>query len=380
MPQNDTFITRTAVYRGTLQMYIKTLTTTYVPVVNGWNFGNAAWPMEAHGYIKDNRPWGIKGNVFNEDGATPFQAGNISAGTLNDNVFGPIFYNAGRLLGFCEGKTLSLDINAFEYAFKTGTPLSLQNFSYQNLTNLPNVSNTGMYAPFVKCLGIGRDNLLWSGYVDSLINKTIAFDGTRAFVQDPLFIVSNASVNYNPYLVLNWQGVNAMLAAINGATARRITMTDFSTFMQFIDVSWDNATIDTAMKSAIQSGVNRNGPSQFGWITTLNTTTATIDGKTLTGFLVLTAGDGSYYYVIEIIPTDTASKGWKGTASNGNTRFTADGTAIIRQSNSSTNLFISTGFLSQYRYLPVYPPMTLPPPPPDSEIPLTKYREVGAKS
>lgn len=376
---------RTCKYVGTIPIYLRTLTTTYAPIANGWRFTQGApYPMAQWarrlGGANAGTVMCIQGSLFDTTNIhTDWTIGRTTDPVSSPPFIGWAIWNQNRLFGWLNQGTLTepIDMASFNYGLIPGTSRVLN--PLQSIKQLPlNIANplTGVFTKNIDAVmysssfGAGRSYLLAASSStvnfafikgdNSFVGITGAYTNSNASQAMVSCLLPYGNVIFSP-VNLNVNNSPSVLAYGN------IGLTGW----QGVNVTWDNAAINTQMQ-LLSGGFYNSYPSNFGWVTELNTVTATIGGETITGMIILTSPDCQTYVVLKIIPVDAQAVSWKGLAGNGYAMLDPNGVLFSHQVNQDGVIYVSAGSVIQS--LPIYPPIALPPPPLDPEHTLKRYR------
>ena len=381
---------RVAQYQGTIQVPLRTLTNTLVPSAPNWSFGYSPWPVEWSAYLNGagGTMKAICGNVFDlKNIATSFNIGDKSGGFRNDSQ-NNVIYNLGQLRGFnWNGGTISNQKpNTFNYGFTLGNALTVPNFSCVEWTAFNSGGTPGSQIFDGVGCQLGAGDIVWSSQQQAPIITTklaLYMDKTNnvglsgfQFPDQSLFGISFNQICVSP-LGENWVKLGG-----SGSAGRNLGRCNLlGNTVDYISLTWDDAAVNTQMLSNWATDAQIR-PSVFGWLTVLNDVSVTFQGRTYQGFMTITSADGTKWWFLEIIPMDAGAINWQGSSGSGYACLTPDGSLFYHQVRSDNVVLVSganNGGLTNFaKLLPVYPPISLPDPPPDTENPILPYRETGA--
>jgi hypothetical protein len=366
-------VEKTVFYAGLMTIAIKTYTTAYPFKEAGWSFNpGSPIPMEFHGYINNGNCVGLYARTIDVDaGYTTLKVGNTDSANLNSHFTTPGWFN-GQIGGWALNDVTTLRPILYQYPIKPGMPdLTLKNFSPKSSLKLPiGVNNTGMPLP-----GFGMNMPTANGYWASgaiidlnpfiYLSKNSGLINTADSAQID-FNISNQHfvLNRSIPLVANDSGINGTTAFVicgnpSDLTDRQqLLATDFAASIVNYVLTFQNPAgvdIDNIMT---QHGANGSTfPTPNGWLY-IDKATITVAGKTLNGFAVYILPDYSYYWVVEIIPTDAGTIGWQNSIGDYDGRVDLNGALFMKNANSDTTLFVSAG--SVLKQLPIFFPVPVP--------------------
>lgn len=386
---------RTAVFQGIIDVPIATWLDTYVPVNTGWSFGTSMWPVD-YGWRKDpvtDAAVALKGTVFGEAiKQTSFAYGDFTAGIGGISApRGNCIYNNGRLRGFYKNDSLPVaTANTFDYGITLGSNVVQPTFSGVNYPSI-----TGARIPgnsFTDGSQLGASGIIYSmndvntlvdDYLLSWANGGGVVNGNPLGFKFPLrgLFPTDLALLCPDNFGNNWATVGG-----SGSNGRLLCLCDFSVpgNLAFFTLTWDNATLDTYLQSDFGSA-NVTRATPFGWLScTINNSTAsrpvTINGTLYTSYMILTSFDATKYWLLNIRGLDGNGQNWQSNIGTVQACIFPSGTMLIHSTHQDAIINASVQTSSIFKQLPVFPPVALPSPPADTEIPLTSFREINANS
>jgi len=377
------------VFQGVIPVPIGLWLNGYTPSNSGWLFGSSPWPIEFTGrrVTATQAFLGVKGSIFDPvNFATSFSLGTVAGGTIANNI--NVIYDNGQLRGFYQNANIPNTPTVFSYGITKGIPLVNPVWSGVEFGAI-----TGSRVPgngFKDGCQLGAGHVIYSEY-----DKT-------TLVESPLLVFNpDNSVNGSypggfefplrgafptdlQQLCVSPTGQNWATVGGSGSSGRVFASCDFSApgFLGFKIATWDIPAVDAIMQTEIHSDKTR--PTPFGWLSCIGGASqpVTIGGITYTSYMILTSADGSKYWLLNILPQDAFGANWQNSIGTTNAVMFPSGQMLIHRNNVTQDAIILTSLVlnSIFKMLPVFPPVSLPNPPPDTEIPLTLFREENAKT
>lgn len=379
---------RVAVFQGIIPVPIATYLNAFTPSHTGWSFGNSPWPVEFawRKHATTGAALALKGTVFGgASKTTTFAMGDFTAGVPGAN--GNCIYNQNQLKSFYANATIDNFANIYSYGLNLGTPLVAGIFSGVTIGTI-----TGARIPgnsFTDGCQIGAGNVIYSmNDFDTLVTDFImTWPGGITVTNGPMtFPLRGLFPTDLNMLVADTNGINWATVGGSGSNGRLLARCDFTGAgnLDFYTLTWDNPTLSGYLVTNFNS-VNSTRPTPFGWLSVLiNNGTAsqpvTIDGKLYTSYMILTSFDGTKYWLLDIQGQDANGQNWQGNIGTAQAVIMPDGMMLIHQTNQDAIVLQSVISTALFKMLPVFPPVSLPSPPPDTELALTLFREENAKT
>lgn len=357
---------RTAVLQGIINVPLKTVISGYARGVN-FSLGNM-WPAAcfgSNGGSSDNWRFpsraGADAFTLNPAQITTFMLGNADTASLGQTNLQASFLGnklagvAGNFAGpgFQQGAT---QFALYSAPADPGVGWTRNDFPQIPILAHSNASPLAWQwgnAAFFGSYGVGR-------------SYPHGFDWSVVFCDPATLVVNNfdPAVTGTPLAGFSFVGCIPAIASDgvdyfannDGNTLWAVLATDYQTIATNYKLTWDNATIDNAMKAgglAWASAIS----SAFGWLTYPGAA-LTIGGTTYTRYGILTSRGGLRYWIINAEPQDAAATtAW----------FTGDGSATLHidpfgvfwfsaQNKSAGNIFASIGL-----FVPRVLPLNIPP-------------------
>lgn len=366
-------------YRGLRNLKLRTYTNTYPFIEGTWNFeANTNQPMEFQGYVSGGLPVGFQGNIFDlQTGITNFSFGQMIGSPSSD--FGNVVYNGGRLYGFCFGSAGPRICYTFNQGITLGQNISqpVLNLS-EGFTVSQTATNTQIPNPLIGSNFILTDGLFCSSS-ENIGPFTRFYDYKTGLVgaRQPVLATFSPTDTFDlamPFGGLDyiWKNIHTLLPG------NRLLVTNWPAPGVLYSTQFENppnSNID--INAIINSDQQPLYITYGGWLY-LYKDAVIIEGVSCVGYGVLIQPDYSSYELIRFIPVDAQAFTWTTLIGAAEGKIDQSGALWIHIQNHPSILFITAGSIG--RLLPVFPPVTIPPPIPDTEIPITPYRESGAGS
>jgi hypothetical protein len=362
-------------YAGLVTLKLRTYTTTYPYFRGGWNFPvNSMHPMEFNGRTLNQAPIGCNGSLFDVNtGITSFRYGNQVSGGFSGDFGGAVFDN-NRLAGFSFGYPNKLQCAIFNRGITLGNSVIDPTF---NLGVGFSVLGGGMPASyagsnFKTALGI------YTSYLNGGTKEFACFDNQTNLIVNNLVMPGTYNASHGIYAIIPVNGVDYVWCTINSLLpGPRLTITTLPNRGVDYTPNLINPPGDFDANAYINTDTPSPSITYQGWAWVFKTT-QTIDGETCVGGMILVAPNWSSYKIVRFIPVDSNAASWYNPIGTVYGKFDLNGALWLKNFNNSSTLFVTAG--SIVRMLPIFPPVALPPPPPDMEIPIKPFRESGAKS
>lgn len=369
----------TATYMGLVELDLRTYTTSYVPIASPWQFNHQTLqPMESHVWVNGNLITGIAGRLIElATGYSDYSFGSNSGFSQNGFTSEPFWYN-GRVRGFLSDRILSNNVLWIDYPAVFGQNISRSDFKVLQVHTLPFFTNTGFFQANTNGDNQGNGGVGYAGGVVSLNEEWYRFDGQSFSQSQPGFSIG-VQTNFSIAGCMGYNGWEYCIMNINSfAKGFRLLQTDFNNTAVRLITNFQNppsSTFDADTEMNTDSLPTE--PTYQGWLT-LFKNTYVVEGKTCVGLGVLVAPDFSKYWLIRFSPLDATAFNWTTQIGTVRGKFDLGNAMFIKNANQQDTLYITAGHV--LRQLPIYPPVVLPAPPPDTEIPILPYRESGAKT
>lgn len=360
-------------YAGLWTVPFHTYTTTY-PAKNGvWNWNDVSMlPMEFWGYTvtpTNGSPMsGLYANItdFNT-GYTKISVGDNNnshtSATITENNGSPAVIN-NRMIGWTFGNNGAgtLYPGAYSYPAILGQDYSMDYFSPNYGFQLSNkTSNTN--CPLAGLSSMPTSRGIAVGY-EVQLNPFFATIDTANFIRrgnaDTFNIgITNRYVNCVP----NWnnsgvswvQSVNPSSSTTRFMIASTDFDTDFNDIIQY-DVQFKNPPGDLDVDTLLTTS-NARGNATINGFLYFYKTTQTVEDKTFTGFAILIAPDYSFYYVINLVPTDGPSQNWASQLGTFEGKIDNSNCMFFKNANSANTLYVA---LNIALIVPLYYPVAIP--------------------
>lgn len=378
-----------AVFQGVIPVPIASWITTYTPIVTGWSFGLAAWPVE-YGWREDavtRRALALKGTLFDPTfKQTAFSLGDFTAGIAANK--GNVIYNKGCIQGFyVNDNGINSVANTYRYSMTPGAALTNALFSGVTYGSI-----TGALFPGQSFKGgsqLGANNVVYAmnDFQTLVLDYLCSWDfgGGMAYGRPSPpgfeFPLRSAFPTDLGYLQADPAGNNWATVGGSGAGTKRLALCNFAGTgnLDFYELTWDNATIDGYVTALFNASGTR--PTPFGWLTVvMNNTTSnkpvTIGGKTYTSYMILTSLDGTKWWLMNIIGQDANGANWQGNIGTASACIFPNGQMVIHHNAQDAIVLASLNVGTVAYQLPVYPPMKIPNPPPDTEVSILPFEAV----
>lgn len=380
---------RVAIFQGIIPVPIGTWINNYVPVIGGgWSFGDSAWPID-FAFKKDAvtaQIIALKGTVFGPTvKQTTFEIGDFSKGNLATSL--NCIYNGSQILSMFPNSAPAHYPSTFAYGLQLGTNIVHGIF---NGLDYPAYNAAAFPGPgFNNGSQLGANKVIYgtNDIVTLVTDKLLSwsFGGNVAQTWDfPLrgiFPTNLGKLGVDPATNSTWATVGG-----SGAIAN-LCRPDFGGlgFLEFFTLTWDNPVINGYV--SFDFNISNTSATPYGWLTTeLNNGSSnrsvTINGTLYTSYMILTSLDGTKWWLLNIIPTDADSAGWQGSIGTVTAKFFPNGQLVLHHNSGSKDalIFASVQESALFKMLPVFPPVSLPSPPPDNEGSILPFREVNAKT
>lgn len=369
----------TATYMGLVELDLRTYTTSYVPIASPWQFNTQTLqPMESHVWTSNNIITGMAGRLIElATGYSNYSFGSNSGLNQNNFTSEPFWYN-GRVRGFLSDSTSSRNVLWVDYPAMFGQNITRTDFKVLQLHTLPTGTNTGFFISNGNGNNQGNDGVAYAGSVVALTEEWYRFDGQSFSKSQPGFSIGIQS-SYSIAACMGYNGYEYCIMNLGTfAKGFRLLQTDFNNTAIRLITSFQNPPNST-FNADTQMNVDNlpTEPTYQGWLT-LFKNTYVVEGKTCVGLGVLVAPDFSKYWLIRFTPVDATAVNWTINIGDVHGKFDLGNAMFIKNANFHDTLYITAGHV--LRQLPIYPPVVLPAPPPDTEIPILPYRESGART
>lgn len=368
---------RTAVFQGVINLPLITVISGYAaPGGLSWRFSQGnLWPavcLSNNGGALNSTPDNGGADVFSISGVT-----SIRLGTSIDNTYvqpntQPNWWN-GRLTGIIatwQGASLFTGNTTFSF-YDINAPLGA-NISRSDMPTLPLLADGANDSPtpwqwsnagFFSSLGVGRSYS--HGGSDTNFSAVFAQPGTHGVTNKLDVITGTPLAGFDFFgcipAPLSGDPNFDWLASGQAASAFIASMTtDWATAFQAYTMTWDDATVDAAMKAGV--AWPETTCCTRGWLSYPGSS-LTKNGNTYTRYGVLTSRDGLRWWLINAFPLDAASSdAWFNGDGNATMQITPDGLFWFQALNRSASKVFGSfgaGSLSGIA-IPIFPPVTLP--------------------
>lgn len=334
-----------AVFQGIYDIPIKTFITGYVPRVAGWKFNyGSIYPCSSGTRLLNTGTFnGICGgwcDVFSA--SQPGSGGRFSLNQWGDLSPATATGNFNPSYSPVDGQ-----IHGIHFSTRNGAPFdcTISGYKYPaSLTANSNYPSANLAMP--SQINPGLITVANAPVIPTFQNAgSIAFLTSTPVVAMAGFYVPAAPVdmfddNGFIYHILgnSARGIAGIVPSQNIALYNNGAIDCLVNLLPTVGapiiVTWDNATINTALQDAgaAGTGLTRSTISPWGFLSFF-LGTLTIAGRTLTNFVVLTSFDGLKYWLINMIPMDAAAiVSLSGAGSARTAHISPDGTFMFQNS------------------------------------------------
>lgn len=379
----------TASYAGVRRINLRTFTSTFSALHSPWTWQpNSLMPMEMAGQLVNTGSGfyasGFGCTVFDHSiGSTRFTYGDLTLGTYND-VFGNILWRrsdkaSGLLCGWVFDQVNDQTPSNFSSAVTLGVPVNNPQFSTQSNFQTPSATNSGTPDPYSG----GGWFMTYSGSSESYQYSSWRNNLTQSYMN---WKVLGSAITQLGTLICNFNATKNFISCIpygatytycwcedaTGPGTKTLVATDFISYAVNYAPSLSNPIASSIDLNAYINDVGTASPSACygGWLW-MNKNNLTVAGKTLTGFGIWVAPDFSSYYLLEIVPIDAYASTWNSGVGTVFGKWDDTGALWLKSSNNFTDIFVSVPPSSVV--VPISPPVKIPTPPPDTQIPLKLF-------
>lgn len=368
-----------AQYAGFTTIKIKTLTTSYDPLVSPWSWlPNALNPMEQVVFATDafkQTLQGVGGAVFDYvNGWTKYSIGEMSGTSTTDVI---LLWTQGYLAGWFINPSTQLSPYCSKYPFTLGIDATYLNLSGQPLLALPNEPNTAMPNSDAGANWLTPEGIYASYTIDLAPFYTQWNISTNNLTDSTITIPFGSTIgNLDGVIPNDVTGKSYFHATTSTATPSQtgVGITDFESSYSFNAETLANPPGSSLNINSMIADVSPMS-TYYGWSWFFNET-LTITGKTFTGgFGVLVSPDFSQYQLLEIIGTDTNSANWFGGSGATQGKWDQYGALFLKNVDNANTIWVQDYPTNQL--VQTFPPIDLPSPPNDMEVALLSYRETN---
>lgn len=363
-----TDLARTCMYAGIIDIPIRTFTSTYTSIIAGsWNLAaTCQLPMDFRGYISNNTGIGMWARIFDlNTGTTEIKIGNVTPANENTANFNYPIWQNNSLMGWFLPQLAPANHRAFAYSYAavlgqgytTTRPFAYFGSAPPMPDGLPNTGygqgNQPLNQPSLNN-GVttgGWINLVPQEYVYQLSGGI----GGGPFDMDLGGSSGVVVSGYGSYLGASWATTDVPSTP---SSRRRLLQTDYSTYTQHYQMTWQNpvgADLDTLM---ILTGGSVSLATVPGFATCFHDN-VTINGTTTPyGFCMLMTPDGTKYYVLRFLPVDATAANTLSSLGQITAKFDLSGAIWFKNTTIQNVLLVTAG--SVLKQLPLYFPVPLP--------------------